>query len=377
MIKNRQSAFQPVLGGRIVQITNPGNSRRRFLARAALLSAGALLARPSDAEELAAEGRLVLADGVSVDMHTHGAGMIGLPQPTDVLGEQMRKGGLTAVCLCYSSDGPIIGRGPTGLIQVVRQPAPGQLYRYHLDRMDWIDRLVAQHGVRRVTTRAELAAAHKAATPVLVQTIEGCDFLDRDLARLDECHRRGVRHLQLVHYAVNDLGDYQTGQVVHGGLTPLGADVVRACNRLGILVDVAHGTFDMVKGVVKAANRPLLLSHTALAGSKAMGNTFLAGRLVTPDHARAVADTGGVLGIWHFFPDAGRYVDGLREMVDVVGVDHVGIGTDQQARAAVLQDYATLPELVGLMLKKGFSRAEAGKIAGGNYARIFAAATGA
>ncbi|HYU42712.1 MAG TPA: membrane dipeptidase, partial [Vicinamibacteria bacterium] len=116
--------------------------------------------------------------------------------------------------------------------------------------------------------------------------------------------------------------------------TNFGAQVIRECHRLGLVVDVAHGTEVMVTQAAKVATKPLLLSHTALAGSKAMGSTPLTGRQITPEHARAVAATGGAIGIWHFFPSLERYVDGLKEMVDVVGgVNHVCVGTDQQTTA--------------------------------------------
>jgi membrane dipeptidase len=132
----------------------------------------------------------------------------------------------------------------------------------------------------------------------------------------------------------------------------------------------------MVKQAVKVATKPLLLSHTAIAGSPAMGPTPLTGRQVSRDHARAIAETGGSIGIWHFFPSLDRYVDGLKEMADVVGVDHVSIGTDQQVAPGSVQDYAQWVALIAAMLRGGFTPEEAGKIAGGNYMRIFRTAVG-
>lgn len=90
-----------------------------------------------------------------------------------------------------------------------------------------------------------------------------------------------------------------------------------------------------------------------------------------------VADTGGVVGIWHFFPSVERYVDGIKEMVDVVGVDHVGVGTDQQMTGGAIQDYANYGSLADQMLKSGFSPEETAKILGRNFVRIFGQATGA
>jgi membrane dipeptidase len=239
-----------------------------------------------------------------------------------------------------------------------------------------MDEMVANHGLRRVLVAADLDAAHKAGQPAIVADVEGLDFLDGKLERLEEAHQRGIRHLQLVHYTPNDIGDFQTGAITHRGLTSFGAEVIRACHRLGFVCDVAHATEDLVKQAVKIATKPLLLSHTALAGSRAMGPTPLAGRQVTPDHARAIAETGGSVGIWHFFPSLDKYVEGLKEMADIVGVEHVSIGTDQHVTPGAVQDYTQWAYLVAAMLRGGFTGEEAGKIAGGNYMRIFRAAVG-
>jgi membrane dipeptidase len=209
-----------------------------------------------------------------------------------------------------------------------------------------------------------------------VGDVEGLDFLEKKLERLEEAHQRGIRHLQLVHYTPNDIGDFQTGAITHRGLTPFGAEVIEACHRLGFVCDLAHATEDTVKQAVKVATKPLLLSHTALAGSHAMGPTPLRSRQVSRDHARATAETGGSIGIWHFFPSLEKYVEGLKEMADVVGVDHVSIGTDQQVRPGSLQDYAQWVQLVAAMLRGGFTPEEASMIAGGNYMRIFRVAVG-
>jgi membrane dipeptidase len=206
--------------------------------------------------------------------------------------------------------------------------------------------------------------------------IEGLDFLEMKLERLEEAYQRGVRHAQLVHYTPNDIGDFQTGAVTHNGLTPFGAEAIQACHRLGVVCDVAHATEDTVKQAIKVATKPVLLSHTALLESKAMGPTPLRGRQISRDHARAIAETGGSIGIWHFFPSLDQYVEGLKEMVDVVGVDHVSIGTDQHVSPGSVPDYTQWVHLVAAMLRGGFTREEAGKIAGDNYLRIFLAAVG-
>jgi len=319
----------------------------------------------------------LLRDHVSVDVHSHAgpAGVMSRNAPSDELARGMRAGCLAIVCLADVPDNPVLGRDAGNVLRAVREPAPGELYQCHLGRLAWIDELVARHGIRRVLTVADVAAAHAAGEPAIILDIEGLDFLEMKLERLEESYQRGVRTMQLVHYTPNDIGDFQTGAVVHEGLTGFGADVIRACNRLGVVIDVAHATADTVKQAVGVASKPLLLSHTALRGSQAQGETSLTERQITPDHARAVAETGGSIGIWHFFASPERYVDGLKEMADVVGVDHVSIGTDSGARGGLLPRYDEYTRLVDAMLRGGFTAADTAKIVGGNYLRIFAAST--
>src|ERR1700736_5705533 len=360
---------------------------RYWMWSTALASVGAMLAgdvgpRGSTAAaqtaETASAALDVLRKSISVDVHTHGGktGITSKAPPNNDLANAMRVGSLAVACLADVPDGPVLGRNTEGVLTAVRTPEPGELYRHHLERLAWMDEMVAHHGLRRALSVADLEAAHKAGQPAIIADVEGLDFLETKLERLEEAHQRGIRHLQLVHYTPNDIGDFQKGAITHQGLTAFGAEVIRACHRLGFVCDVAHATEDMVKHAVKIATKPLLLSHTALSGSRAMGPTPLQGRQITPDHARAIAETGGSIGIWHFFPSLDKYVDGLKEMAEIVGVDHVSIGTDQHVTPGCVQDYTQWVHLVAAMLRGGFTPEEAGKIAGGNYMRIFLAAVG-
>jgi membrane dipeptidase len=97
-----------------------------------------------------------------------------------------------------------------------------------------------------------------------------------------------------------------------------------------------------------------------------MGPTPLTGRQIRADHARRIAETGGSVGVWHLFASLDRYVDGLKEMAEIVGVDHVSIGADQLDTRGCVEDYTRWVHLVAAMLRGGFTPEEAGKIAGGN-----------
>jgi membrane dipeptidase len=206
---------------------------------------------------------------------------------------------------------------------------------------------------------------------------EGADFLEGHLERIEEARTNfGLRHLQLTHYRPNELGDIQTEDPLDHGLTDFGVEVVRACNRLGIVVDVAHGTYDLVERAAAATSRPLILSHTSLTPAPGRYS-----RQISADHARVVAGTGGVIGIWPprgIFPTLDAMAAGFRRMADVVGVDHVGLGTDMRGlpHGSVLDSYRDLPLLARALLGAGFTPEETVKMLGGNYARVFAATVG-
>ena len=323
--------------------------------------------------ETAAAALAVLRRAISVDVHSHGGrtGITSKAPPSDDLATAMRAGSLAAACLADVPDLPVLARNAEGVLAPKRMPQPDELYRYHLDRVAWMDRLVSDHGVHRALAAADLEAAHRAGEPAIVADVEGLDFLDGKLERLEEAHRHGIRHVQLVHYTPNDIGDFQTGAITHHGLTEFGAEAIRACHRLGLVCDIAHATEEMTMQAVKVATKPLLLSHSAILGSPAMGPTALTTRQISPDHARAIAETGGSVGVWHFFANIEKYVDGLKEMAEVVGVDHVSIGTDQFGKGGCIDDYTRWVHLIAAMLRGGFTAEETGKIAGGNYMRIF------
>jgi microsomal dipeptidase-like Zn-dependent dipeptidase len=92
---------------------------------------------------------------------------------------------------------------------------------------------------------------------------------------------------------VNELGDIQTEEPVHGWLTDAGVEVIRRRNARGVVVDVAHGTLDLVRRSAAVTTKPLVLSHTSLT---IRPRPFT--RLITPEHVRLVAGTGGMIGIW-------------------------------------------------------------------------------
>ena len=322
-------------------------TRRELLAGLGLLAIGGCAGRVSEsALESEAETARLLDEVTGVDMHSHAAGATGRRTPAYDLAARIRSGRMTAVCLQHSSDAPVTQRDGQNRVRVMREAAAGELWRFTETRLAWFDSLVQSQGLRRALAPGDLEAAHRDRAPAIVQAIEGCQFMEGRLERIGEVHRRGVRHLQLVHFMRSDLGDNQTESPTQGGLTPLGRDVIAECNQLGIVVDVAHGTPAMVEGAARISRTPLILSHTNLASRRLDPFT----RLISGEHGKLVASTGGVVGIWASptFASLAGYVDGV-------------------VRAAT----PDFPQIVRLLHRKGLSDADVGKLVGGNYVRVF------
>ena len=344
------------------------------LAGGAATLLGGCATAQSGPEVLAADPEIAaLVDStIAIDMHSHAAGAGGRPKPTYDLAERIRTGRMTAVCLDYSSDLPVIRREPNDRIRTVRQPEPGEFWRHTQRRLSWFDDLVQAQGLRRALRPGDLEAAHRDKAAAIVQAIEGCQFLEGKLERIAEVFRRGVRHLQLVHFFRSDMGDNQTEPADQGGLTPFGRDAIAECNRVGVVIDVAHATMKFVEAAAQASKTPLSLSHTAVA----QGRPPEFSRRISPEHAKLVASTGGVVGVWASptLKSLTGYVDAVARAVEAAGAEHVGFGTDNSgfgARPAVWDDYRDFPLIVSRMLKRGFSPDEIRKIAGGNYLRVF------
>jgi membrane dipeptidase len=307
---------------------------------------------------------------IGVDMHSHAGGVHFRSSPGVNLAAQMRRGRMTAVCLSHTGDGPVIRRGPDNRVVTTRNPEPGELWRHTQARLDFLDDMVRKQGLRRVLNLGDLEAAHRDRAPAIVQSVEGCQFLEGRVERVSDVYRRGVRQLQLVHFFRSELGDNQTESPEQGGLTPLGRHIIAECNRLGIVVDTAHGTLLFVEQAAKVCRTPLLLSHTSVTRRPAPLS-----RLISREHGMVIAQTGGVVGVWAIAPtfDAlPAFVDGIARAVDALGVDHVGLGSDVGgAPRNVWPDYAAFPTIVQLLRQKGFSAVEIGKLVGGNYVRVF------
>jgi membrane dipeptidase len=323
----------------------------------------------------------VLAGTIGIDMHNHvtpggarpeqGRNEQQKSQPNLDLAGEIKRSGLTAVCAAFRLDFN------------AREP-----YARFQQGLTAIDALVGTAGLTRAFNLKDLQVAHDKGRPAIIQSIEGAHFLEGHLERVEEVYKRGLRHLQLLHDKgdkVEPLGDIYTEPPRLGGLTPFGASVVKECNRLGIVVDLAHASHETVLGALKVSTQPVIVSHTSFdqrTGKNPRMAKMMAPRLISKDHARVVADAGGVIGVWTKLSDSmAEFVAGIKALVDAIGIDHVGIGSDTDILASRpgQSTNAAWPGMSGgffkvavaEMLRQGFTPGEIGKIGGGNFCRVF------
>lgn len=246
---------------------------RRFVLRGAPLMCLAAVTvtvpqQQAVAQQRQAAARQAIGGVATVDIHSHAGAILGVRHGNTGLSsvaEPMADGGMAAVCFAIVSDSPCHHVEADGRIHPYRSPDPGELYAWSQRGFQRLHTLIDRDRLVVITNAGTLNAA-RGGTPSAIVAAEGGDFLEGKPERVDEAYERWqLRHLQLTHYRVNELGDIQTEAPEHGGLTDAGAEVIRRCNRRGIVVDVAHGTFDLVKRAASVTTKPLVLSHTSLS----------------------------------------------------------------------------------------------------------------
>lgn len=281
----------------------------------------------------------------------------------------MTKGHLTGGFLALIADAPLIKPGPKGII-VTRTYSPGDGWAEYKRQLQQLRNVFGDLSIPLSTDLQSLGT--RSSGPVGYIAVEGGDFLDGQVHRIDEAYQDGVRSIQLVHYAPNDLGDLQTAPPNVNGLSAFGKDVVRKMNELGMAIDVAHASFETTKAVALLTKAPIILSHSLLALEP---DRPIAVRAISNEHAKLVADTGGVIGAWPsgFNKSFDEFIDNIQRLVDVVGIDHVGIGTDMSANfKPVMTSYSQFPQVADALKAKGYSATEVAKIMGQNAKTVLA-----
>jgi membrane dipeptidase len=226
-------------------------------------------------------------------------------------------------------------------------------------------RIVRSGGdVRRLL--ADRAAGRKVTGALL--SIEGLQDMEGRLGNLGRLHAAGFRMAGLAHFFDNEVAGSMHG-LKKGGLTPLGRRTVREMERLGMIVDVAHSSHATVAEVLAMAKRPVVSSHGGVQA------TCKVNRNLTDEEIRRVARTGGLVGIGYW---EGAVCDlrpaavaaAIAHVRDLVGIDHVALGSDFDGAVTTGFDSAGLVNVTQALVDRGFSDEEIAKVMGGNVLRL-------
>ncbi len=247
--------------------------------------------------------------------------------------------------------------------------------------LDTLDRLVERNREEMVKTDCvrdiRAAAAHGllAALPA----VEGGHVIGSKIERIGYLRERGVRLLTLTHFIANRISDGHVRPFVHRGLSGFGREVIRECQDHGVVVDLAHCSDAAFDDALEMIDKPPMVTHSALRGGRGSQ------RYLTPDQVRRIAEKGGAIGVilwpWYLkslsvFGGLDLVVDTYARMADLVGPEHLMIGTDMDGFTWMprgMREVSDLPILCAAMLDKGFSDADLIGILGGNALRILGA----
>ena len=343
-----------------------------------MLQAAVALLAASPYALRAQQARVPLAD-----IHSH-YGMFARRGTDSGLAADMRANGVALVAWKLVADARWTRATNTGIEQV-REPLPGELAAFFNENFERMRTYVAAQKLRTVLAAADVDAC-VAGEAGIVLAAEGADFLEGKVENLDAAYAKGLRHLQFVHYIRTPVGDFQTVAPSHNGLSPMGRQLVEACNAKGVLVDLAHSTGPSVDQALAIAKAPLLWSHGWVEGEGGswQDSSGLLRRRLSVAHAKKIAERGGVVGLWGLglsrpgfgwsvaARDTHAYAREIASLVDKIGADHVAFGTDIEGVGPnwAINDYGHLRRVVEHLQEMKLPASVIERVACANYARI-------
>lgn len=245
---------------------------------------------------------------------------------------------------------------------------------YHVQKLDEaVERSPAQ--LRKVTDSAGLEElltlrSNTQAKPVgALFSAEGLHNLEGDIDNLDVLYDAGMRMAGLTHFFDNELAGSMHGEA-KGGLTDIGREAIRRMEEKGIIVDIAHCSPACVEDILGMATRPVVFSHGGVQA------TCDVNRNLTDAQIRGVAESGGVIGIGYWEgalcddTSPAAIAKAMKHVRDLVGIEHVALGSDYDGTVTVRFDTAGLVHITQALIDAGFTDAEIRAAMGGNALRV-------
>ena len=272
----------------------------------------------------------------------------------------------------------IVGNGPTANVRVTIEQTLNSIENHP-------DDLILVHNSKDVETAKQTNRIG------ILMTIEGgARWLEGELDILRLYDRLGVRCIGITHGEGGDDPSYlqstkspfgpctpadrEDERKNAGGLTAFGKEVLRESNERGIITDLSHTNDKAFFEVLERSSLPPVMTHTA---AFALCNHW---RCLTDDQIKALAQAGGVAGVAFVpmfidpqTPTVDRLVDHIRYVADLVGIDHIAIGSDYDGMGSIppiVEDVSQLVLITQSMLTHGFTEEDIAKVWGGNFMRI-------
>lgn len=204
--------------------------------------------------------------------------------------------------------------------------------------------------------------------------IENGYAIGKDICNVEAFRKRGVVYMTLCHNGDNDICDSARGNHEHGGVSEFGKQVIEEMNRVGMMVDLSHAGEESFYDALQISKTPIVCSHSS---ARALCDHP---RNLTDEQMRALAKTGGVaqVTLYHGFlkkqTDATILdaIDHLNHMVNIMGIEHVGIGTDFDGDGGI-RGCASASELINFtrhLLRERYTEEQIQMIWGGNFLRV-------
>ena len=356
----------------------------KYVGILVLLATSMLACAAKNDEEPITDPRVVAIheNVVFADMHAHPSRFhrnnVETILPEEI--EVYRRSTIDIVVANISSDmaydGSYVNRDGSKVEKGKYKPEPGEVYALAADRLarltETIDRGYAVHA----SSPAVVMEARANGDVAIMLALEGADALEGDIENLRKMHANGLGLIQLVHFRNNALGHMQTWPYSPGGLTDFGREVVKESNRLGLIIDMAHCNHETMMDILDVSEQPVIFSH---GGVRELTDHD---RAVDDDEIRAIAENGGVVGIWphgRHLSDVSEMVDYMEHVIKVGGIDHVGIGSDLRGISRYVKGFdkeARFHAIAAELLSRGYSDEDVGKAMGGNFFRVWTAISG-
>ena len=198
--------------------------------------------------------------------------------------------------------------------------------------------------------------------------MEGAHAVEDNIDNVEELYHAGIRMMSATHFADNLLGGSAHG-VSKAGLTAFGKQVIKKMESLRMIIDVSHSSSEVIEDILDMCTTPLVASHSGVRG------TCNNSRNLSDEHVKRIAKTGGIINIGYWKEatcgdTAEDVAKAIKYTVSLVGIDHVGLGSDYDGGVKVPFATDKLVELTQALVDENFTKSEIEKIMGQNLVRL-------